>query len=727
VQDIADDVTSLELRLVARGDVEAWIDDLAVTSVPATAIVSRKLSDDEVARLAALARLVGYLRYFYPGDQSAHASWRDLEVVAVRKVLASASAEEVTRALSWLAGVAAPGSLLYREGARPTQYHAPVPPTKGLHLARWRRYGYRGGPFGSFREGIDSESGATITLSRSIPNHEFEHCQNVTLQSSVRVVSGKPGVELLIVPQAGFQAIHQASGLLGQGATIRTSLTSEVTELGFGITIRGDGIIELDHLTLTCEGDRKLAVLDATSRCDIEGLGVDLYRIEKTHDGSRMFMRIANIAPSEFDSRRDELDTSIGLNLRLRMPLAVWTNGRVTFPELPPPLSSSARYSYRDLDVRIATAIDVWLAVRWFFPYFDDLEIDWDHELVNALQATAMATTVEAQEGAIVALMVSLHDAHATVSRYGTDGVLPLVLRVFDGKLLILGALEPYDKLVPRGSEVVAVDGVPAAVAVERAATRVSSTPTFRDFAIPWALALGHRGELVRLRIRLPDATGDTDIVVPRQESTAFTKLREARGNSGAEISAGVFYVDLHTLDAETWRGLVSKLASARAVIFDLRGYMTNTSFDVLAHFTDKTIHSPRWQTPIIEADGRREYAESRWTISPRLPAIRGRAIFLVDGRSASACETVLQIVKDHKLGVIIGERTAGTNGNVVTFETFGRMKVTFTGMRVTSEDRSVTQGVGIDPDIVARPTVTGLVAGKDEVLDAAIRAVASP
>jgi C-terminal processing protease CtpA/Prc len=98
-----------------------------------------------------------------------------------------------------------------------------------------------------------------------------------------------------------------------------------------------------------------------------------------------------------------------------------------------------------------------------------------------------------------------------------------------------------------------------------------------------------------------------------------------------------------------------------------------------------------------------------------------------VDGRSASACETILQIVKDNKLGVIVGERSAGTNGNSVAFETFGRMTVRFTGMRVLSEDGTVTQGVGIEPDLVARPTVGGLIAGRDEVLEAAARAIADP
>src|SRR2546430_10856263 len=43
----------------------------------------------------------------------------------------------------------------------------------------------------------------------------------------------------------------------------------------------------------------------------------------------------------------------------------------------------------------------------------------------------------------------------------------------------------------------------------------------------------------------------------------------------------------------------------------------------------------------------------------------RARAVFLVDGRSASAPETVLQFVRQYKLGLIVGETTGGTNGKI--------------------------------------------------------------
>ncbi|MCD4848207.1 MAG: hypothetical protein K8R76_08455, partial [Candidatus Aegiribacteria sp.] len=50
-----------------------------------------------------------------------------------------------------------------------------------------------------------------------------------------------------------------------------------------------------------------------------------------------------------------------------------------------------------------------------------------------------------------------------------------------------------------------------------------------------------------------------------------------------------------------------------------------------------------------------------------------------------------------------------------------GGVNTFFTGLGVYNPDRSETQRVGIIPDIEVRPTIEGLQAGRDEVLEAAL------
>jgi hypothetical protein len=51
-------------------------------------------------------------------------------------------------------------------------------------------------------------------------------------------------------------------------------------------------------------------------------------------------------------------------------------------------------------------------------------------------------------------------------------------------------------------------------------------------------------------------------------------------------------------------------------------------------------------------------------------------------------------------------------------FELPGGLRMTFTGLRVKFADGSRFQNIGIVPDVKAEPTIRGIRAGRDEVLE---------
>jgi C-terminal processing protease CtpA/Prc len=107
------------------------------------------------------------------------------------------------------------------------------------------------------------------------------------------------------------------------------------------------------------------------------------------------------------------------------------------------------------------------------------------------------------------------------------------------------------------------------------------------------------------------------------------------------------------------------------------------------------------------------------WDVKPASPRITGKVVFLTDGGAISYAESVMGYVADRKLGTIVGSTTAGTNGNVASFLTPGGFSVGFTGMRVTRHDGSSPfHLLGVAPDIAVAPTIEGLRAGRDEVLE---------
>jgi C-terminal processing protease CtpA/Prc len=136
-------------------------------------------------------------------------------------------------------------------------------------------------------------------------------------------------------------------------------------------------------------------------------------------------------------------------------------------------------------------------------------------------------------------------------------------------------------------------------------------------------------------------------------------------------------------------------------------------------------MHVDRITGPFGRVSGAGDYG---WDMAPQAPAIRGRRVFLTDGRAISYAESVMGYVADRQLGTIVGAPTAGTNGNVATFGVPGGSQIRFTGMRVTRHDGTSRRHlIGIAPDVPLAPTIDGIRRGRVELLDAAVALIDRP
>jgi C-terminal processing protease CtpA/Prc len=102
-------------------------------------------------------------------------------------------------------------------------------------------------------------------------------------------------------------------------------------------------------------------------------------------------------------------------------------------------------------------------------------------------------------------------------------------------------------------------------------------------------------------------------------------------------------------------------------------------------------------------------------------PAYAGRVVVLADGSSQSAAEHVCLLIKSAGPATIVGSPTSGANGGVTRTILPGGIVVNFSGQSVRHRDGTRLQRVGIVPDVEAHPTLAGVRAGRDDVLERAI------
>jgi C-terminal processing protease CtpA/Prc len=309
--------------------------------------------------------------------------------------------------------------------------------------------------------------------------------------------------------------------------------------------------------------------------------------------------------------------------------------------------------------------------------------------------------------------------------------VLPPFLWQWVGEQLVVTQVPDsirarYPALRP-GAVVQSIDGRSVDAAWRDVATRISSpTPQWARTRALNELARGTPGSILHLDIAGESAPTRIDLL----RGLWSPQLEEKRPDRIAPLRPGIWYVDVSRLQTDDLAAAADSLAAARGVIFDMRGYPgTAEAWKVLRYTASDTLHSAHWLIPRVTKPDHVDmvFDTSGWPVVPLAPHFGGRIAFLTDGRAISAAETFMGIVEAYHLGAIVGGPTAGTNGNVNPFVLPGDYTVRWTGMKVLKHDGSRHHGVGVQPTIPVSPTVAGLAAGRDEVLERGLQVVSSP
>lgn len=419
-------------------------------------------------------------------------------------------------------------------------------------------------------------------------------------------------------------------------------------------------------------------------------------------------------------------------DVTLSLPVALFTADTTVPESLRSPKASpvAERFTASDRATRLADVALAWSLFQQFYPYFDIVKTDWAAVRTSALQAAATDRDATAFQHTMERLVAALHDGHGNVGRTSGTLTLPDIhVDWAEGRVFVTAAGDSAIASGARvGDEVVAVDGVRTDSALAQRSELISgATPQWIRSRALGVLLNGEPDVPVRLRLKSP--VGDTrDVRVERH--AIFAPTPEPKLAKIADVATGVMYVDLGRITDADFSAALPRLAEARAVIFDMRGYprQVNTPA-ILMHLTDTVIHSAHFELPLITMPDRRSvgYVDGAWTLQPMFPRFKGRAVFLTAGGAISYAESTLGTVEAYHLADIVGEPSAGTNGNVNPFALPGGYSITWTGMLVQKRDGTPHHGVGVIPTIPVSPTAAGLRAGRDEILERAIALVSTP
>jgi C-terminal processing protease CtpA/Prc len=393
------------------------------------------------------------------------------------------------------------------------------------------------------------------------------------------------------------------------------------------------------------------------------------------------------------------------------------------------PAASTATISSaaEDRAMRLADVIITWNIYKYFYPYFDTAHVDWPAALSNALSEAASDNNDAEFAITLRRLVAASRDGHGSVFKTAGSQLLvpPVLWSWIDGQII---AVESNGKVDVRpGDRLISIDGKAASEALlaEEALWSAATEQWIRYRALNHLLARSS-GTAIQVEIE-PFAQPGTRKSLSLSCTEPSYIFTEPRPGKISELEPGIYYVDLTRINEDDFAKNIEDLKRADAIIFDMRGYPRNLKnpIAILGHLTQTTMVSAQFLVPeIVSPDPKSVvlHGGGDWHISPASPYFKAKRLFLVDGRVISYAESIMGIVEYYKLGEILGSPTAGTNGDVDQYVLPGDYKLTWTGMKVLKQDGATHHGVGIQPTVPVSPTRAGIAAGKDEVLERALR-----
>lgn len=413
-----------------------------------------------------------------------------------------------------------------------------------------------------------------------------------------------------------------------------------------------------------------------------------------------------------------------------RVPLALWTS----LPSDTVLRSRTPTFAWRvrsplDRALRMAGVVDIWGIMQHFYPYHVEAATDWPSALRDALSSAATDERPGEYTTTLRRLVSALHDGHGSVTAPSESFTypLPLVFAMVEGHLTVVHVVPMLAKGLKIGDVVVRYNGRAArAVLDERMALISSATRQWSEYRAVSELARAATGDTITLSVR-SGTTANAALRSVRLVGGAATLdvlPSEPRPTSATMLRPGVMYIDLNTFTTADFGRQFPAMQRAAAIIFDLRGYPVMATMFLLAHLSDSTIKSAHFEVPIFHRPDRAgaRFEDHAWTLAPIAPRLRARIIFITDGRAISYAESTMGVVEHYRLGEIVGEPTAGTNGDINPFLALGGYHVVWTGLYVRKQDGSRHHGAGIQPTVVVHRTLRGVREGRDELLERALQ-----
>jgi C-terminal processing protease CtpA/Prc len=399
---------------------------------------------------------------------------------------------------------------------------------------------------------------------------------------------------------------------------------------------------------------------------------------------------------------------------------------------------------YPGLSNRLMAITKIWTVINYFFAYKDLMESDWNQVFKEFIPKIASAKDSLEYYLTIAEMYKYIQDGHGQISssvknKYFGTAAPPISVRFIDNQPVIINVFP--DSIYPVrdlnvGDVILEVDDETASNRFERLAKYLSSSneSALQNYVSRYFLN-GNDGTEAKIKINHNNII--KTVVLPRTNKYSnyfrthfyYGSFREGKPITYL-INNDIGYADLDRLTVDMVDKMFDDFKNTKSIIFDMRGYPNGTAWTIAPHLADKSdiiaaqfIRYSPLNIGLVIGDTKFETKTffSQTIPKPISPKYNGKTVMLIDERTQSQAEHTGLFFKAANGTKFIGSQTAGANGDVTNFNIPGSITLNFTGQQVVFPNGKQLQKVGLIPDVQIKPTIKGIIEGKDEVLEKAV------
>jgi C-terminal processing protease CtpA/Prc len=378
-------------------------------------------------------------------------------------------------------------------------------------------------------------------------------------------------------------------------------------------------------------------------------------------------------------------------------------------------------------ELRLLGLARYWNIINYFYPYKYRVGRDWNTVLTDMIPKFQSPKDTLAYHMAMLELTASIHDSHAVFNTSYTGQYFgfkwaPFTFRIVDDKAIVTGILN---------------DAMTAADDIQYGDVFLKvDDKAISDIIKEKSPYIGASNEAVlRRNAYFAIFNGLTDSVkvtferngtiavkyIHRSLRSQFKTGTGIKKDTFSVLPGNIGYVNMGILEQQQTEAVLEKLRNTVAIIFDVRNYPKGTMYHVANFLNSEPRSFVKFTNPDVSYPGVYQYTPPYKCGTNKGTPYKGKVILLFNETSQSHAEFTLMALQTAPNVVSIGSQTAGADGNVSLITFPGNYKTYMTGIGVYYPDGRETQRIGIVPDIEVKPTIAGIRAKRDEVMEKAI------